>query len=231
MIAAIHQPQFLPWLGYFDKMDQAGCFVLLDNVQYKRREWQNRNRIKTPQGVQWLTVPVSGDYLALISAVTVEQGDNWRHKHWETLRRSYHRAPCWEGAAASLEAFYTSPWGLLSEVNGASITWLREKLGITTPLRWASELEGLSEDPTGRLVDICRAVGAETYLSGVDGAKYMDLGQFAAAGIEVIFQHYEHPVYPQLFGDFAAQLSALDLVLNCGPQSLAILRSGRRSDS
>jgi hypothetical protein len=230
VIVAIHQPQFMPWLGYLDKMDQAGCFVLLDNVQYKRREWQNRNRIKTPQGVQWLTVPVSGEYLALISEVRVEQGESWRHKHWETLRRAYHRAPCWEGAAASLELFYAAPRGQLSEVNGASITWLREQLGIITPLRWASQLEGLSEDPTGRLVEICRAVGADTYLSGVDGTKYMDLDQFAAAGIEVIFQHYEHPAYPQLFGEFASHLSALDLVLNCGPQGLDVLRSGRRSD-
>lgn len=221
----------MPWLGYFDKMDRAGCFVLLDNVQYKRREWQNRNRIKTPQGVQWLTVPVSGEYLALISEVRVEPGEGWRRKHWETLRHAYHRAPGWEGAAASLEVFCTSLRELLSEVNGASILWLREQLGINTPLRWASELEGLSEDPTGRLVDICRVVGAEAYLSGVDGAKYMDLDQFAAAGIEVIFQHYEHPAYPQLFGEFASHLSALDLVLNCGSQSLEILRSGRRNDS
>ena len=231
MIAAIHQPQFIPWLGYFDKMDRAGCFVLLDNVQYKRREWQNRNRIKTPQGPQWLTVPVSGDYLALISAVTVEPGEGWRHKHWETLRRAYQRAPFWGGVAASLQPLCAWPQGMLSEVNGASILWLREQLGITTPLRWASQLAGLSEDPTGRLVDICRAVGADAYLSGVDGAKYMDLDQFAAAGIEVIFQEYEHPVYPQLFGEFTSHLSALDLVLNCGPQSLEILRSGRRSDS
>lgn len=230
MIAAIHQPQYMPWLGFFDKMDRAGCFVLLDNVQYKRREWQNRNRIKTPQGVQWLTVPVSGEYLALISEVRVEQGDNWRHKHWETLRRAYHRAPCWASAAASLEAFFAAPRQILSEVNGASIGWLREQLGIATPMRWASELEGLSGDPTGRLVDICRAVGADAYLSGVDGAKYMDLDQFASVGIEVIFQHYEHPAYPQLFGEFASHLSALDLVLNCGPQGLDVLRSGRRSD-
>ena len=231
MIVAIHQPQYLPWLGFFDKMDQAGSFVLLDNVQYKRREWQNRNRIKTAQGVQWLTVPVSGEYLACIDAVAVEEGENWRHKHWETLRRNYHRAPCWEGACASLESLYAARRDLLSEVNGASIAWLREQLGIVTPLHWASQMAGLSEDPTGRLVDICRALGASAYLSGVDGAKYMDLGQFASAGIEVIFQHYEHPAYPQLFGEFASHLSALDLVLNCGPQSLEILRSGRRHDS
>ena len=229
MIAAIHQPQYLPWLGYFDKMDQAGCFVLLDNVQYKRREWQNRNRIKTAGGVQWLTVPVSGEYLALINAVVVEQGENWRHKHLESLRHAYHRAACWPQAAASLEAFFGSSWARLSQANAASIDWLRGQLGITTSLRWASEMAGLSEDPTGRLVDICRAVGADTYLSGVDGANYMDLDQFAAAGIGVIFQHYEHPVYPQLHGEFASHLSALDLVLNCGSRSLEILRSGRRN--
>lgn len=229
MIVAIHQPQYLPWLGFFDKMDQVDCFVLLDNVQYKRREWQNRNRIKTPQGVQWLTVPVSGEYTAHIAEIAVEQAENWRHKHLESLRHAYHRAPCWAGAAGSLEGLYAAPWEKLSQVNGASIEWLRGRLGVTTPMRWASEMQGLGEDPTGRLVDICRALDAHTYLSGVDGAKYMDLGQFAAAGIGVIFQHYEHPVYAQLHGPFASHLSALDLVLNCGSQSGEILRSGRRN--
>jgi hypothetical protein len=161
----------------------------------------------------------------------VDQAENWRHKHWETLRRAYHRAPFWEEKRASLEAFYAAPRARLAEVNGASIAWLREHLGIATPLRWASELDGLSEDPTGRLVDICRAVGADAYLSGVDGANYMNLDQFAAAGLKIIFQHYEHPVYPQLFGAFASHLSALDLVCNCGPQSLEILRSGRRNQA
>ncbi len=228
MIAAIHQPQFMPWLGYFDKMDRADCFVLLDNVQYKKNEWQNRNRIKTARGAQWLTVPVHYAFPARICQVEVSRTENWPHRHWQALRTNYAKAPCWKEACGSLEKFYQGDWQMLAQVNWASIAWLREQLGIDTDWCWASQLGELSADPTGRLVDICRRVGADTYLAGVDGAKYMDLEQFEKAGIKVIFQHYEHPVYPQLFGEFASHLSALDLVLNCGPGSLEILRSGRR---
>jgi hypothetical protein len=228
LIAAVHQPQFMPWLGYFDKMDRADCFVLLEGVQYKKNEWQNRNRIKGAAGPQWLTVPVRFSFPARIDEVAINQAENWRHRHWQALRTNYARAGYWREASGFLEEFYRREWQWLVEVNVASIQWLREVLGITTPLRSASQLPGLSDDPTGRLVDICRAVGAGTYLSGADGPKYLDLDQFADAGIEVIFQEYQHPVYPQLFGDFVSHLSALDLVLNCGAEGLNILKSGRR---
>ncbi|MFH1569499.1 MAG: WbqC family protein [Gemmatimonadota bacterium] len=227
MIAAIHQPQFMPWLGYFDKMDRADCFILLDTVQYKKNEWQNRNRIKTVQGPQWLTVPVRFRHPAGIREVQVNEADNWRHRHWQSLLTNYARAPYWEAVRPHLTALYERPWERLAELNRATLELLRCRLGIGTPLLWASELEGIGDDPTGRLVDLCRAVGAETYLSGADGASYMQLEQFAAAGIEVVFQAYAHPQYPQRFGDFLSHLSTLDLVLNCGPGSLEILRRGR----
>ena len=226
MIVAIHQPQFMPWLGYFDKMDRADCFVLLDNVQYKKNEWQNRNRIKTAQGWQWLTVPVSYKFPEKILEVRIRNTENWRHKHWQALRTNYARTPYWETYTASLEAFCASEWEMLVAVNRASIEWLRQALGIERELLLASEMQ-LSEEPTQRLVDICRHVGADTYLAGADGRKYMDQAPFAKAGIEIIFQAYDHPVYPQLFEGFEPRLSALDLVLNCGPESLEILRRGR----
>jgi hypothetical protein len=226
MIVAIHQPQFMPWLGYFDKMDRADCFVLLDNVQYKKNEWQNRNRIKTAQGIQWLTVPVSFAFPARIMEVGVNQKDNWRRKHWQALLTNYSKAPYWDRACEFLETFYARDWDMLSAVNQASIEWLRGVLGIDTELLLSSEME-LSEEPTERLLDVCRTVGADTYLAGADGRGYMDLEHFSQAGIDLIFQDYEHPIYPQLFADFESHLSALDLVVNCGPESLEILRGGR----
>ncbi len=229
MIAAIHQPQFMPWSGYFDKMDRADCFVLLDNVQFKKNEWQNRNRIKTAQGAQWLTVPVSFRFPARIEEVEVNGSVNWRNKHLQALRTNYAKAPHWERLCEFLEGFYERDWERLVEVNRASIKWLRKELGIDTQLRMGSEMEGLSEEPTQRLVDICRQVGADSYLSGVDGARYMEMERFADAGIEVIFQEYEPPTYPQLFGEFVSHLSALDLVLNCGEESGPILRGGRKN--
>lgn len=228
MIAAIHQPQFMPWLGYFDKMDQADCFVLLDNVQYKKNEWQNRNRIKGPQGPQWLTVPVQFKFPALITAVGVNASDPWRRKHLQALKTNYAKAPHWAVGESFLEEFYNREWSELAAVNRASVEWLRGALGIDTPLEIASEME-LSDEPTQRLIDICKAVGADTYLAGVDGVKYMDLERFAAAGLEIVVQEYEPPTYPQLYGEFASHLSSLDLLLNCGPESEKIVRSGRKN--
>jgi len=226
VIIAVHQPQFMPWLGYFDKMDRADCFVMLDNVQYKKNEWQNRNRIKTAQGAQWLTVPVKYRFPAKILEVAVNQTVNWRHKHLQALRTNYSRAPYWEKACGFFEDFYARHWEDLVAVNRASIEWLREELGIATELRIASDMV-LSEEPTQRLVDICRTVGGDAYLAGADARKYMDPERFAEAGIEVVSQEYQHPVYPQLFGDFISHLSALDLVLSCGPESGRILRGDR----
>jgi len=137
MIVAIHQPQFMPWLGYFDKMDRADCFVLLDNVQFKKNEWQNRNRIKTAQGPMWLTVPVTYRFPARILEVEVNQQVNWRHKHLQALRTNYSRAPHWERLSPFLEEFYERDWEDLVSVNRASIDWLRGELGIDTELRLA----------------------------------------------------------------------------------------------
>jgi hypothetical protein len=228
MMVAIHQPQFMPWLGYFDKMDRADCFVLLDNVQYKKNEWQNRNRIKTPQGAQWLTVPVSYTFPAKILEVTIPADQPWPRKHVQALRTNYARAPYWPQYEGFLEEFYGRTWQDLVGVNCASVEWLRGELGIATPLCLASQME-LRQEPTERLLDICRVVGADVYLAGADGRKYMELERFAQANIRVIFQEYAHPVYAQLHGDFVSHLSALDLLLNCGPQSGKILRSGRQN--
>lgn len=230
MIVAIHQPQFMPWPGYFDKLDRCDHFVLLDTVQYKKNEWQNRNRIKTAQGAQWLTVPVSFSFPAAIGDVAVNEGANWRHKHWQSLVTNYSKAPQWQALEPALKKLYDQVWSRLSDLNRATIELLKAELAIDTPVTWASEMGDLDGDPTGRLVDLCRELGADHYLSGIDGASYMDLGQFEAAGIGVIFQRYNPPAYPQRFGDFVSHLSALDLVLNCGPDSLTTLRQGRGSE-
>ena len=227
MIAAIHQPQFMAWTGYFDKMDQADCFILLDTVQFKKNEWQNRNRIKTAQGAQWLTVPVRFRFPARIDEVLVNDDANWRHKHWQALLTNYARARHWEELRADLEQLYEREWTGLAELNGATISMLRAALGIETEVRWASQMPQVSDAPSQRLVDLCLAVGADTYLAGADGRVYMDLEPFAEAGIKVMFQEYEPAPYDQLFGGFESHLSALDLVLNCGPVSLAIVRQGR----
>jgi len=216
----------MPWLGYLDKMDRADCFILLDTVQYKKNEWQNRNRLKTVQGSQWLTVPVSYAFPARIEEVRVSDKINWRNKHWQALKTNYTKAKFWSAHESALGALYEREWGRLADVNCASIEWLRQAFGIETEMLWASALEVDEEEPTQRLLDLCRVVGADVYLAGTDGRNYMDTERFAQAGIEVIFQQYQHPLYEQLFGTFEPHLSALDLALNCGPGSLEIMRQG-----
>jgi hypothetical protein len=230
MKVAIHQPQYLPWLGYLAKWDAADLFVVLDVVQYEKNGWQNRNRVKTRDGVRWLTVPVHAPLGTPIAAVEIDSSRSWPARHLRTIEGAYARAPGLALHREALRDFYARPWTRLSPLAVDSARWLAGALGITTPLRLASELlpAPAPATATGRLVALCRAAGADTYLAGEHGGDYMDLAEFAAAGIGVLGQRYAHPVYHQAHGDFVPRLSALDLLLTAGPGALAILREGNR---
>ncbi len=226
MIVAIHQPQYLPWIGYFDKMDRVDAFVLLDTVQFKKNEWQNRNRIKTPEGWQWLTIPVLQRFPQRINEVRIPPEDAWARKHWQALQTHYGAAPFFTPHAPFLTECYGRPWERLVDLTCHLIAYLAAALGIRARLVRASTGE-FPEDPTGRLVAICRWLGGSTYLAGRDGTTYMDLAQFATAGITVRTQAFTSPVYPQRYGAFQPDLSVVDLLFNCGPESLARLRHQR----
>jgi hypothetical protein len=229
MKLAIHQPHYAPWLGYFAKWATADVFIFLDTVQYVKNGWQNRNRIKTPEGPRWLTVPVKARLGTPILDVTVDTSQPWGARHFALLENAYGAAACWGRYREELEAFYWTDWDRLSPVAVSSARWLAGKLGITTPTRLASEMalpDDTQGDATARLVALCRAVGADTYLAGQNGALYMDIAQFAAAGITVETQQYEHPVYAQEHGEFVPFLSALDLLLSHGDEALGILSRG-----
>jgi WbqC-like protein family len=228
---AIHQPQYLPWLGYLAKWAAADLFIVLDVVQYEKQGWQNRNRIKTRAGARWLTVPVHASLGEPISAITIDRSRPWPARHLRAIEHAYARAPALSAYRDELRRFYATPWTRLAALATDSARWLARAFGITTPLRLASELsEGLAppSTPTGRLVSLCRAAGADTYLAGEHGAAYMDLSEFTRAGIGVLAQRYEHPVYPQVHGEFVSHLSALDLLLTVGEGAFAILRAGDR---
>ena len=220
MIVAVHQPQYLPWLGYFDKIRQADIFCYLDNVQYKKNDWQNRNRIKTSQGWQWITVPVRFQFPEKICEVKINPTMKWRKKHLQALVTNYHRAPFFKQYIDLYEQIYSEDWEYVSELNIDSIERLKAALGLgRKPAIKASQLE-LREDPTDRLIDICKEVKADTYLSGQDGIKYMDLERFKENSIKVIIQNFKHPVYQQMFEGFQSHMSVVDLLFNCGPESL-----------
>jgi len=223
MVVAIHQPQYLPWIGYFDKMLKADHFCYLDNVQFKKNEWQNRNRIKTSQGWQWLTVPVEYRFPQKINEVRVSNKTDWGRKHLQAILSNYGKAPFFDEHFDFFKDAYGRTWDYLSDLNIHITEYIRAGLGLGDgPTVLASHLN-LSDDPTGRLIDICMALGADTYLAGRDGAKYMDLDKFKAGGIRVLTQDFQHPRYPQLFGEFVSNLSVIDLLFNCGSQSMELI--------
>jgi hypothetical protein len=224
LIVAVHQPQYLPWLGYFDKMRMADVFCYLDNVQYKKNEWQNRNRIKSSQGCQWLTVPVRYRFPQKINEVRINSSEKWHKKHLQALITNYSRAPYFNNYIALFEEFFSRNWTLLSDLNVFLNERLRELLNLHHKPSVVASTLTLRDDPTDRLIDICKCVGADGYLAGPDGEKYMDMDRFKESGIRVIIQKFNHPVYEQLLQGFQSHLSVVDLLFNCGPRSMEIIR-------
>jgi hypothetical protein len=226
---AAHQPQYLPWLGYFDKMDRADLFVLIDTVQYKKNEWQNRNRIRTAAGWQWLTVPVHHRFPMRIDQVRVDERSGWRRRHVESLRQAYARAPHRDGILPAIEALLAQPYDGLAGLNTASVRLLAGLLGIATPIRVSSSIDGVADGPDERLIDLCVRHGCDTYLAGQGGRDYMDLERWRRAGIRVEFQEFDHPVYPQCHAGFVPGLSAVDLLMQRGPGASAGPRAVREA--
>lgn len=224
MVVAAHQPQYLPWLGYFHKIDRADIFVLLDTVQFKKNEWQNRNKIKAAQGWQWLTVPVLYRYPQLINEVTLNNRVKWQHKQRQAILSNYKKAPYYEKLEEFFEDIFSSSWQFISQLNIEAVKRLTKILGIDKPLYVASELGQLPQDPDERLIAITKHFGSDTYLAGAGGRGYMDLDKYSQSGIKVIFQDFKHPVYDQLFGEFEPFMSVIDLIYNHGDKSLMILR-------
>ena len=216
---AIVQSSYIPWKGYFDLMASADLFVLYDDVQYTRRDWRNRNRIKTKDGVQWLTVPVEvkGHYHARIRDIRVSDPD-WAARHWARLRQAYTRAPFLGQYAPVLEDLYLGTrTPFLSEINHRFLSELAGLLGIRTPLAWSDDYR-LVDGRTERLLDLCLQTGARRYLSGPSARAYLDETLFAREGIEVVYADYSgYPEYSQLFPPFDHQVSVVDLLLNVGP--------------
>jgi hypothetical protein len=223
-IIGILQPSYMPWLGYFEQIHQADIFVLYDDVQFEKGSWRNRNRIKTPQGPLWLTVPVltKGQDFPPINQVRVNDAEPWRKKHLRSLAQYYAKAPFYDEYAPGLAQILEQPWELLSELNSAFIRHLADVLGIKTPFVRASEL-GIPGSGAPRLVEILAHLGGTVFYEGAAGRDYIDEALFAARGMRVEFQDYQHPVYAQLHGPFVPYLSVVDLLFNHGPNSLEIL--------
>jgi hypothetical protein len=226
------QPGYLPWLGYFDLLNKADVFVHYDDVQFDKHGWRNRNRVKGPRGAVWLTVPVrhSGRTGQAVLDVEIDDRQNWRRKHLSTVDQFYARAPYIEAVLPRLRDLLDRPWRRLVDLDLAIIDWLARELGIEKPQHRASEL-GIGGDRNLRLLNLCRHFGATRYLSGDAARDYLNVPQFLAAGVEVMWHDYVHPSYAQQHDAFVSHLSVLDLILNMGPDSLAVLSRAKSGSS
>ncbi|HEX5093993.1 MAG TPA: WbqC family protein [Burkholderiales bacterium] len=223
---AIVQSNYIPWKGYFDLVAAVDEFILYDDMQYTRRDWRNRNLIKTPQGLQWLTVPVKvkGRYAQKIRDTELD-GSDWVDAHWKAFTLNYRRAPHFEAVASWLEPRYRQrEYTHLSELNRVLTEAICEYLGIETRIRnsWDYTLgPGKSE----RLADLCRQAGATIYLSGPSAKDYLDPAPFTERGVEVAWFDYEgYPPYRQLWGEFIHGVSVVDLLFNEGPDARRYLK-------
>lgn len=224
MLVAIHQPEHMPWLGFFEKLLRADVFVVLDDVQFSKGDFQNRNRVKGREGAQWLTVPVAHRFGQKINEVEIA-GDAWRAKHWKMLRSCYARAAHFEEFAREFEELYLRPWAKLSELNVEAVRVLARAFGVEKEFVFSSAL-GACGQKSGLVLNICKAVGATRYYSGRAGSTYLDADAFRREGIQIIVQEFEHPAYEQLFMNeqgFVPNLSAVDLLFNRGAEGLELL--------
>jgi len=227
MLVGIHQLHYLPWLRYMEKIARCDAFILLDNIQYNKNGWQNRNRIKSSQGTQTLTVPVFAKDRQRLDEVRIDSSRNWGKKHWRTLEQSYAKAPFFDSYSSFLEETYARDWETLNALNRYMLEEYIRLLGIETPIYYASDLN-VPGEATDRLVNLIQAVGGDAYYSGAYALEaYLDQQVLDAAGIGLVLQQWESPNYPQLHGTYEPDLSIVDLMMNCGPESLPVLTGAR----
>lgn len=232
-VVAIQQPEHAPWIGFFNKMAQCDLFVYLDHVQFKKRYFENRNRLKTRHGVQWFTVPVltKGKYRQRIRDVRIDNTVRWLDKYKGVLMHAYGGAPFWRELRDVVWPALDGRVDMLSDLNVALIEAIKAYLNISVAVVRASSMCLGILAGSDLILAICERVGAGVYISGPDGRRYLDTNAFRQDGIGVLYHEYDHPIYPQRFGDFASYMSVFDLIAHCGPESGDIVRGRLRAEA
>jgi hypothetical protein len=225
MIVSIHQPAYLPWLGYFHRIAVSDAHVVLDHVQYEKNSFTNRNKVRTREGWCWLTVPVKtagrfGDLA--INQVETANEKLWTPKHWQTVRLNYSKAPFFDQHAAFFEGIYSRPWEKLADLTGETTAYLLDAFGIRTKAYFSSQMKA-SGKKDELVLNLCRELGATVYLSGPLGRNYLREELFSNQDIAVRYDDYRHPAYPQAYPGFEPNMAAMDLLFNAGPASLEII--------
>lgn len=220
-IISVHQPAYLPWLGYLARIAASDVFVFLDTVQFEKNSFTNRNRIKTANGLLWLTVPVlqQGHSSKRLVDIEIDNRQDWRRKHLRSIEQNYRRAPRFAECFPRLVDLYKTEDGRLAELCFRQLRFWLDELNITTPVVRASELPVVGQK-SDLVLALCRHLGASTYLSGPLGRDYLDEQDFSSAGIRLTYQDYVHPEYTQLYGAFAPSMAVIDYWMNCGDSQL-----------
>ena len=222
----IIQSNYLPWRGYFDLIDDVNLFIVYDHVQYTRRDWRNRNKIKTGSGPAWISVPVrfSRSTPTSIDQTPVVYDNNWQKKHIRSIDMAYRSSPYYHLYQPELLDIISARVKTISELNVTLIQWIMQQLRIETPIRFSREFSPTG-NKTDMLVETLKQVGATDYLCGPASSDYLETEKFRSAGIRVEYKSYDYQDYPQLHGPFEPNVSVIDLLFNCGPDARGHLKS------
>jgi len=225
MRIGILQPGYLPWLGFFEQIYKSDVFIIYDDVQYDKNGWRNRNRIKTPNGAQWLTVPVHFKLKENlpVNEVKIDNSLNWRKKHLFSIKNNYSKAPFYENYIKIFEDAYAIDWVGLVDLDMYFIHKLLECIGMRDKKIIMSSSLAVKSSGVGKLIEICKIFKADIFYEGAAGRDYIDENIFLNEGIKIEYQDYKHPEYSQLYGKFIPYLSVIDLLFNHGENSLSIL--------
>jgi len=215
-VVAIHQPEYLPWLGFFKKMMNVELFVFLDDVQFRKKGWQNRNRIRINDGTTLLSIPVHTHSYPKINEVTIDNEKNWSMRHKKSILYNYARAPYFGEIKDFIESIFEKKFQYLVDLNTEIIKFVMNELEIKSKIVFSSELE-ISKKGSDRVLDICKAVDADHYITGTFWAESnLRVEEFKKSNIDVEFQKFQHPIYKQIHGEFIPEMSIIDLLFNEG---------------
>jgi len=228
MICTIHQPNYLPYLGFFEKASRSNIFILYDSTQFKKNDWQNRNKVCTKNGWQWISVPILHDFGQKILETKIDPQKKGLKSNWQTIRTLYGKAPYFKKYGERFEEIYKRDYEYIADLNCDLIYLIADILGIKTKFVRNTSLSPITSASTQALVDLCKIVDADTYISGAEGRNYIEKEKFDAEKIKIIFQKYSHPEYKQFNTDnFISYMSTIDLLFNHGEESLRILCSNQ----
>lgn len=225
-IVSIHQPGYIPWLGFFKKILHADIFVFLDDVLYAKRNWHNRNKIRTSKGSIWLSVPIKSNSGSKLNEIEIDNSTDWARVHKKTINYNYSKASFFYEYSKFIEELFGKKFDLLIDINLEIIRFLMNSFKITTKTVFSSELM-ITERGSERNLSICKKLGANIYLSGITGKDYLNVKEFKKNSIKLQFQNFQHPTYKQCYEPFIPNMAAIDLLFNEGKNAFNILKNAK----